>query len=101
MINEMEMLDLLLEEEDRLSGKEKDAFEDMRKFLEANKHRKLSEKQHKWVESKFEQLNDTKPVNSIGGSEPLKRSYKAPLSKEPVVFPWEKPGYQKPLKPPR
>jgi len=98
MASEVEMIDALLEDE-RLSEKEKDAFEDMKKFLAANKHRKLSEKQRKWVESKFEQfdLGAGESLNLFSSGKVPKKSY----TKGSVTFPWEKPGYKKPLKPPR
>jgi hypothetical protein len=97
MASELDMLNSLLDD-DRLTAQERNAFKDMRLFLEANKHRKLSVKQHKWVENKFEQLDlgAGESQNLFSSGQVPKTSY----SKNSVKFPWEQPGYKKPLKPP-
>lgn len=97
MASEIEMLDALLDD-DRIDEKEQAAFEDMRHFLTAYPQRKLSEKQRKWVESRFEKLDlgVAESLNLFSSGKVAKGSY----SKNSVTFPWEKPGYKKPLKPP-
>ena len=98
MANEAEMIIALLGDE-RLSEKEQKAFKDMEDFLAANKHRKLSNKQYKWIEAKFEQLDlgSGESLNLFSTGQVPKGSY----TKSSVTLPWEKPGYKKLLKPPR
>jgi hypothetical protein len=98
MASEIEMLDALLEDE-RVSEKEQKAFEDMKNYLAAYPKRKLSEKQRKWVESRFEglDLGAAESLNLVSSGKVPKESY----IKDSVTFPWEKPEYKKPLKPPR
>lgn len=95
MATEREMLSALLED-DRLGDGERGAFRDMSDGLEASPGKRLTEKQRKWVEGRFEELGlgsgDSLNLHSSG-------KVPKPLSSEPVL-PWEKPGYVKPTKPP-
>ena len=91
------MLAELLEDE-RLAEKERKAFTDMSYQVETG--RALTEKQRKWVASRWEKLG-----HGVAPAENLFSSGKVapadPNSPNAVTFPWEKPGYKMPKPPGR
>ncbi len=96
MASEREMLENLLGDE-RVEGNERKAFQDMLDGLDPG--RKLSFKQHKWVQGRWERLD-----LGVGESMNLHSSGRVPdadpFNPNAVTLPWERPGYEKPLKPP-
>ena len=96
MASEQEMLEDLLDDE-RVEGNERKAFKNMLGRLGPG--RILSQKQRKWVQGRWERLD-----LGVGESLNLHSSGQVPdanpHSPNAVKFPWDKPGYKKPLKPP-
>ncbi len=96
MATTREMLDELLKQE-KLTDHEKDAFQSMLEGVTTVPRRKLTDRQVEWIGRRYVQLG----LGSAGSSGPSPGKVSSGKSSGKVtIFPWEIPGYQKPLKPP-
>ncbi len=99
MADERKMLVALLGDE-RLSDREREAFDDMSSRLSLSPKAALTKAQFEWVERRFRQLEldaDVALNLHSEGKVPSGRTHGVP----PVVFPWEKDGKRVlPLDPP-
>lgn len=98
MTDELQMLNALLGD-DRITEEDREAFEGMKKRLVRDSKNRLTRPQRQWAEDVYKRLE----LDAGEGSKNLFSSGKVkadPKAKGGVVFPWEKPDYVKPLKPP-
>jgi hypothetical protein len=98
MADQRKML-LALLGDDRLSDRERSAFEDMSSGLSLSPRSSLTKAQHEWVEKRFRQLElDTESLNlHSSGLVPEGRVHGVAQ----VKFPWEvEGGMARPLDPP-
>jgi len=85
--------------DDRLLDKERAAFEDMASRIELSPSTKLSKAQYEWAERRFRELElDADESLNLHSEGRVPRGL-MPGAK-PVVFPWEREGARRPLKPP-
>ncbi len=97
MATTREMLDELLKQE-KLTDHERESFQSMLEGVTTVPRRKLIDRQTEWIARRYEQLG-LGSARPDGVFSPGKPNSGKPSSKV-TVFPWEVPGYQKPLKPP-
>lgn len=96
MADDLDKLSALLAD-DRTSDEDREAFKGMKKKLIRSPKAKLSRPQAQWVEDVYKRLE----LDAAEGSRNLFSSGKVKAEgKSSVTFPWERPGYVKPLKPP-
>lgn len=87
------------EEARSLSAKEREAFESMMRQLD---RREFSPKQRAWVQAAAVRLGvlDCAPAANVFSSLPPAEQRAHKQRAASVVLPWERPGYQRALKPP-
>lgn len=91
------LLDRVLALEEKLTGRQLAAFEEMR---ESGHH--LSDKQRLWIEQVLAIHDETyasPPVNTFSSLSPEKQKEQRKKAAK-VQLPWERKGYKKPVKPP-